>query len=78
MPFNGAAFGLPFTMNTVEGTKASLFVSAAASRAGWCRALSALGAREACEGLGEWPPEQGPPTRARPFGSGSPRVSSAA
>jgi hypothetical protein len=34
VPFNGAAFGLPFTMNTVEGTEASLFVTAAASRAG--------------------------------------------
>lgn len=44
MPFSGAAFGLPFTMNTVEGTEASLFTAAAASRAGWRKAMIALGA----------------------------------
>ncbi len=44
MAFNGLAFGLPFTMNSVEGTEAALFVAAAASRSTWRKATIALGA----------------------------------
>ena len=44
MGFSGVAFGLPFAMNSVEGTEASLFVAAAASRSSWRRAVVAVGA----------------------------------
>lgn len=42
MAFSGVAFGLPFAMNSAEGTEASMFVAAAASRSTWRRAMQAL------------------------------------
>ncbi len=44
MAFSGLAFGLPFVMNSVEGTEASLFVAAAAARSSWRRAMIAVAA----------------------------------
>lgn len=44
MGFSGIAFGLPFAMNSAEGTEASMFVAAAASRSSWKKAMFALGA----------------------------------